>query len=232
MSILPILVSPVGGVSLDPVLHTVENGNNATFTCSPSGGPNNMIAWIRSIDSNILNENQLQTLTSQRPVNVSAVLSVLTPIATGDTLSLSSINATQNGGEYLCIVVNEAGADVNSTLLYVRPAITVQPQTIQTLANVSVFISCLADSFPPPFYMWEKLNTNTGNYDTVPGSNNSVLAFTSIDYENNGVYRCIARAYGIIESATSANSVINGKSVMYCSCIKALYFVHFSVSIW
>ena len=164
-----------------------------------------MIAWIRSF-----NESQLQALISQQPVNVSAVLSVLSPIATDGTLSLSSINATQDGGGYLCVVFNEAGADVKSTVVYVRPAITVQPQTIQTSANESVSISCLADSFPAPFYMWEKLNTNTGNYETVPGSNNSVLAFTSIDYEDNGVYRCIASTDGISENATSTSALIAG----------------------
>ena len=202
-----ISVSPNGSVIVDPILRIVDNGSNTTFTCSARGGPNNTYAWIRSF-----NESQLQTLISQRPVDVSAALSVLSPIAIGGTLSISSINATQDGGGYICVVVNEAGADANSTLLYVRPAITVQPQTIQTLANVSVSISCLADSFPAPFYMWEKLNLNTENYETVPGSNNSVLAFTSIDYEDNGVYRCIARADGIVENATSANSIINGKS--------------------
>ena len=222
-----ISVSPNGSVSVDPILRIVDNGSDTTFTCSARGGPNNTIAWIRSF-----NESQLQTLISQRPVNVSAVLNVLSPImSTGGTLSLSSINATQDGGGYLCVVVNEAGADANSTLLYVRPAITIQPQTIQTLANVSVSISCLADSFPPPFYMWEKLNTSTGNYETVPGSNNSVLEFTSIDYEDNGVYRCIAGADGIVENATSDNAVINGKS--YTVHISSfLLFVYFSVSVW
>ena len=219
-----ISVSPNGSVSVDPILRIVDNGSDTTFTCSARGGPNNTIAWIRSF-----NESQLQALISQRPVNVSAVLNVLSPIAIGDTLSISTINATQDGGGYLCVVVNEAGADINSTVLYVRPAITLQPQTVQTLANVSVSISCLADSFPPPFYMWEKFNTNTGSYETVPGSNNSVLAFTSIDYEDNGVYRCIARTDGIIENATSDNAVINGKSY---TVHVSLLFVYFSVSSW
>ena len=222
-----ISVSPNGSVSVDPILRIVDNGSDTTFTCSARGGPNNTIAWIRSF-----NESQLQALISQRPVNVSAVLNELSPITTGDTLSRSSINATQDGGGYICVVVNEAGADANSTLLYVRPAITIQPQTIQTLANVSVSISCLADSFPAPFYMWEKLNTSTGNYETVPGSNNSVLAFTSIDYEDNGVYRCIARADGIVENATSDNAVINGKSYTLFMYQSFLLFVYFSVSAW
>ena len=202
-----------------------NNGSDVTFTCSAQGGPNNTFVWVRSDE--LSNLRGISQLLIREPFPLQDVINTLSNIAieTGPTFSITSVNASQNGGEYLCIVVNEAGADVNSTLLYVRPAITVQPQTIQTLANVSVFISCLADSFPRPFYMWEKLNTNTGNYDRVPGSNSIVLAFTSIDYEDNGVYRCIARTNGIVENATSDNAVINGKS--HCSCIKALYFCTF-----
>ena len=205
-----ISVSPNGSVSVDPTLRIVDNGSDTTFTCSARGGPNNTIAWIRSVD--ILSNNQFQTLTSQQPVNVSAVISVLSPIATGGTLSLSSINATQNGGGYICVVVNEAGTGSNSTAtLYVRPVIVEDPMEQYVNNGDSVDISCRADSFPAPNYQWEYMNRTTGTFEALEGQTSSVLSFTSIEFDQYGRYRCVATANGIVENAISVPALITGK---------------------
>ena len=212
MLILPILVSPVGGVSVDPVFHTVDNGSNATFTCSVRGGPNNMIAWIRSIDSNILNDTVLQTEIRQIPVDTNAVVSIVSPFIfqNGSTLTISSINATQNGGGYICVVVNEAGGAFDSiATLYVSPEIIAQPQSIQTTFGKTVTLTCLADSFPPPIYTWKKLNTTIEKFEIFPGPDSSMLTFTSINLDDIGVYRCIVMTKKN-ETAISSNATISG----------------------
>ena len=206
-------MSPNGSVSVDPILQIVDNGSDTTFTCSARGGPNNMIAWIRSAD--ILSDNQFQTLTSQRPVDVSAVLSVLSPIANGGTLSLSSINATQNGGGYICVIVNEAGADSNSTAtLYVRPVIVQDPMEQYVNNGDSVNISCRADSFPAPNYQWEFMNRTTGTFEALEGQTSSVLSFTTIEFDQYGRYRCVATANGIVENATSTSALVTSKCII------------------
>ena len=205
-----ISVSPNGSVSVDPKLRIVDNGSDTTFTCSARGGPNNMIAWVRTFD-----ESQLQTLISQRPVNVSAVLSVLSPIATGDTLSLSSISATQNGGGYICVVVNEAGTGSSSTSnLYVHPKITTQPMNQYVRRGDNVTLTCIADSFPAPAYQWEFFNTTLGRFIPLPADvrdTNSVLAIGDVQYQDFGTFRCNVTMQIINETITSNEAVVTSK---------------------
>ena len=212
MSILPILVSPVGGVSVDPVFRTVDNGSNATFTCSVRGGPNNMIAWIRSVHSNILNNTVLQSEISQIPVDTNAVVSIVLPfiIQNGSTLTISSINATQNGGEYLCVVVNEAGAESNSTSLYVRPSITTQPMDQYINEQERVTLTCIADSFPAPTYQWQRMNVTTKEFEDLSGETNTTYIITDVKHEDFGRYRCLVTTPTINVTINSTVAFITG----------------------
>ena len=208
-----ISVSPNGSVIVDPIQRIVDNGSDTTFTYSARGDPNNTFAWIRSVD--ILSDNQFQALTSQRPVNVSAVLSVLSPITTGDTLSLSSINATQDGGGYICVVVNEAGAGSSSTAnLYVRPTITTQPINQYVRQGDNVTLTCIADSFPAPAYQWEFFNTTLERFIPIPAEvsgANPVLAIGEVEYQGFGTFRCNVTTEIINETITSNEAVVTSK---------------------
>ena len=200
-----------GSVIIDPDFIIVDNGSSITFTCSARGGPNNTYVWVRSMDLDQLLQpgSNLLTLVMTFPLSVSDILDELSNITltTGMSFSISSINATQNGGQYSCIVINEAGIDGNTTTLYVRPKIIQQPETVFTEANVSVSLTCLADSYPRPQYHWQKLNMMTDQFEFVMNANKSILSFPSVNYEDYGVYRCVAYAEGII---TSDTAVING----------------------
>ena len=215
MSLSP-LVSANGSVIIDPDFIIVDNGSSITFTCSARGGPNNTIVWVRSMNLDQLLQpgSNLLTLIMTSPLSVSDVLNELSNITltTGVSFSISSINATQNGGQYSCVVINEAGIDANTTTLYVRPDIIQQPETVFTEANVSVSLTCLADSYPRPQYRWQKLNMMNDQFEFVMNANESTLSFPSVNYEDYGVYRCVANAEGIVENATSDNAVINGMS--------------------
>ena len=226
------LVSPVGGVSVDPVLHTVDNGSNATFTCSVRGGPNNMIAWIRSVHSNILNNTVLLSEISRIPVDTNAVVSIVSPfiIQNGSTLTISSINATQNGGEYLCVVVNEAGAESNSTSLYVRPLITTQPmdQYVNDVQEDSVTLTCIADSFPAPTYQWQRMNATTEEFEDLSGETNTTYIITDVEHEDFGRYRCLVTTPTINVTINSTVALITGIYLI----ILYYYLFHFSISSW
>ena len=207
-------MSANGSVTIDPDFIIVDNGSNITFTCSARGGPNNTYVWVRSMDLDQLYQSgsSLLMLLMTSPLSVSDVLYELSNITltTGVSFSISSINATQNGGQYSCVVINEAGVDINTTTLYIRPEIIQQPETVFTEANVSVSLTCLADSHPRPQYSWQKLNMTNGQFEFIMNANESTLSFPSMNYEDYGIYRCVVNAEGIIENATSDNAVING----------------------
>ena len=44
-----------------------------------------------------------------------------------ETLTISTINATEDGGSYECVVINDAGFGVAIANLYVRPIIVEDP---------------------------------------------------------------------------------------------------------
>ena len=207
-------MSANGSVTIDPDFIIVDNGSNITFTCSARGGPNNAYVWVRSTDLDQLFQSgsSLLMLLMTSPLSVSDVLYELSNITltTGVSFSISSINATQNGGQYSCVVINKAGVDINTTTLYVRPEIIQQPETVFTEANVSVSLTCLADSHLRPQYRWQKLNMMNAQFEFFMNANESTLSFPSVNYEDYGVYRCVVNAEGIIENATSDNAVING----------------------
>ena len=71
-----------------------------------------------------------------------------------DEYVIDSVNATENGGTYTCVVVNVAGYDSDEVELFVQPTITRQPESVLTLAGGNVSLSCEADSFPAPSYSW------------------------------------------------------------------------------
>ena len=201
------VVSPNGTIQVNPLTQTSQNGSDVNFTCSAGGGPNNTFVWIRFVD--VLNANE--ALISQQPINVSAVLSVLSPITTGDTLSLSSINATQDGGGYICVVVNKAGTGSSSTAnLYVRPEITTQPVNQYVRAGDSVTLTCIADSFPVPTYQWQRMNMS-GQFDDLSGETATTYTIANVVHGNFGRYRFVVTTPTINEVIYSSVALITGK---------------------
>ena len=201
---------------------TVDNGSNVTFNCSALGGPNNTFIWVRSDELDEIFESYIQPLLSTTPVDVSNIISELSDIIleNGTILFIESINATLNGGSYECVVINEAGLGRNDTTLYVTPVITQQPMDVETLANLTVTLTCIADSFPAPVYQWE-MNRTSGEFEQIDGETNTTLVFDSIDYEQYGTYRCVVNTPVIEASVTSNSAVITG--MWYCG------YIHYTI---
>jgi hemicentin len=198
-------ISPETSVSIDPALEIVSNGSDITFTCTADGGPNNTFFWTRTNDSSIV------AAQNNPPLNISQILSSFSSVIISDdtTLDLTSINATEDGGVYYCIVANEAGVGVNQTLLYVQPAITQQPVDQYVLSTDRFNLSCVADSFPPPKYQWEQMIS--GEFQELLNETNNFLEFDPVGFDGFGRYRCIASADGIEQNDTSMPALITGK---------------------
>ena len=204
------IVSPEGSTSIDPDFIIVDNGSDFTFTCSAQGGPNNMFIWTR--ENGIDNFNISKSFHSF-PLNVTEVLDIIANeiITYGNNLTISSINATQDGGGYDCLVINEAGAEQNTSILYVGPVITEQPDDQYVDDGETITLSCRADSFPAPKYQWEMMNRATKMFEPIENATDTTFTISSISYNDYGKYRCVATAYGIAENATSEPALITGK---------------------
>ena len=204
-------MSTNGSVTIDPDFITVDNGSNITFTCSARGGPNNTFLWFRTADIN--NALASSNLLTQSPLPVNQLIMELSNItlATRTVFTITSVNATENGGFYDCYVFNEAGYENNSTTLYVRPVITEQPIGRFVDVEETVSLSCRADSFPAPEYQWEMMNRTTKMFEPIENATDSTFTISSISYNDYGNYRCVATANGIAENATSEPALITGK---------------------
>ena len=142
-----------------------------------------MFQWIAGGD----------TLTTGRDVSISdgSRLSVL---------NISNVNATEDGGEYRCVVSNAAGNNSDNATLNVRPVITVQPiETLLTSNGSSEQLVCIADAFPAPEYRWEEITDDSA---TVVSDTNT-LSFSPVMFGDEGTYQCVAMSQGVEVNSTS-----------------------------
>ena len=189
-------MSPLGSILVSPANATVDNGGNTTFTCTANGGPVNTIYWVRASTSSGLGSGNLQQL-----INVSS----------DPTLTISSINATVDGGNYMCVVVNQAGQETANVTLYVRPLIVEQPRNQLTSQGSTITLSCRADSFPSPRYEWEKFNTTSQEFELLTGEFARTLEFNPVEFDDFGEYRCVATAPIIDAEDISSNATVTGE---------------------
>lgn len=115
-------------------------------------------------------------------------------------VNIASVQYT-HGGLYLCTANNSVGNITATTLLLIRPV--VQPRGVLTRNGSNAILICLAQSFPEPSYVWEKLQDG-GDNDIIPdvfgfasGSGENMMAiqpflkFEPVHYGDAGVYRCV-----------------------------------------
>ena len=149
------------------------------------------------------------------PLNVSQFLYNLNNITSDYFLSFTVSGGAADGGYYTCIVVNEAGYDTDNVTLYVSPVIILNPTDQYAHPGDTVTISCLADSFPPPTYQWQVLNTDTNMYEEIPGATMNSFTIEDIDYDQFGMYRCCVTTPTINERIYSEPALITGKLLIY-----------------
>ena len=152
------------------------SNSQVKFTCTTGGGPNNTIQWL-------LNDLPLYDTTPELTISPSNDTN-------SSILSISSINATQHGGIYTCLVFNTAGNSSNTTTLNVRPIILIQPVSqIFTSNGSNEQLVCQAEAFPSPTYTWIRLDD-----DDDPSVTTSVLNFAPVMFGDKGTYQCIVNS--------------------------------------
>ena len=210
------VVSPESSVVAGVDNANTTNGSSVTFACSADGGPDNVFVWIMVADS-----VDLGSISLSPPLNLSEVVELLQSTysvlqqSSDDEHVIDSVNATENGGTYACVVVNVAGFDSDEVELLVQPTITRQPLSVLTFVGENISLSCEADSFPPPSYSWFR-QTEEGvvvivNEDpprlTLNNSSRD-LFFYGVEYSDAGFYFC--RASSSSGNADSRSATITG----------------------
>ncbi len=82
-------VSPESSVTVVPSTSNSHEGDTLVFSCSANGGPGNVYSWIRLSDSTTV----------------------------GNTSNLTLTVSATDGGQYRCVVSNQAGNDSAATSL-------------------------------------------------------------------------------------------------------------------
>ena len=210
--VYPFAVSPEFSVMAVVDDFNTTNGSSVSFTCFALGGPDNVFVWMLT-DS----FTDIENTSVLPPLNVSEVVGFLQdtyPVLQQSNHSeyvIDSVSATEDGGTYTCVVVNVAGLDSDEVELLVQPIITRQPENVLTSNGRIIFLSCEADSFPPPTYFWfletteqEVLVTEDAPRVTIDNDDKS-LNFMGIDYSDGGFYFC---------RAISLSGYVDSKRVM------------------
>ena len=127
----------------------------------------------------------------------------------GQELVLENVNAS-HGGSYDCVVINDAGFEVVSTIVYIRPYfIEENVKNVYTETMVPVTLTCGAESFPDSTFQWEKMNSS-GYFQEISGETNSTLVFSSVGYNDFGNYQCVARTSVLDITLISNTSTLHG----------------------
>ena len=191
------VVSTEGSVMVMPVDHVFTRGENITLTCISMGGPGNIYQW----------EKDGETIT------------------TDNVLTLMHINAS-SGGIYTCTVSNLAGNDSATTTLYVAPYFIIHPENVETTNSTEVNITCLAESFPDPEYVWMKDgDSDLVREDVVTVNMPNSLGFRPVLFGDEGMYTCMAfiTIDTVVHNESSDTAVLTGNiCTMYILIYKLL----------
>ncbi|XP_073812140.1 Down syndrome cell adhesion molecule 1 isoform X15 [Musca autumnalis] len=176
---------------IDPPTQTVDFGRPAVFTCQYSGNPIKTISWLK--DGKAIGHSD--------PV-----------------LRIESVKK-EDKGMYQCFVRNdqesaEASAELKLGGRFDPPVIRQAFQEETMEPGPSVFLKCVAGGNPTPEISWEldgkKIANNdryqVGQYVTVNGDVVSYLNITSVQSNDGGLYKCMAKSkVGIAEHSAKLN---------------------------
>ena len=186
-----VTISPKGSVMIQPQNATFNYEDEVNLTCTCQGGPNNTFIWLLNGSSIISDTNSYSIISTE-------FLSILV---------INRITAPDHGGLYRCIAQNIAGDGGDTTYVYISPRFLIHP--VQTLAVNGTIqnLTCEAESFPVPQYMWYKHVQNGETSDVGP--NDHLLPFKPIIFSNAGVYQCTATSNSI--TIYSNNATLYGE---------------------
>ena len=112
-----------------------------------------------------------------------------------ESLEIMSLAAPANGGEYVCVVLNDAGIDTSTSTLNVPIEFVAHPQSMNTTVGEQFNLTCLAEAFPYPTLQWQKMNRSSGLFEGIVDEVMNYLVFNPVQHSHFGMYRCIGNNY-------------------------------------
>lgn len=174
---------------------TESRGNGTTFTCSAVGNGTLTIIWRLPNGEKV---DTGQDMTDEWSVNSSLTIEDIT---------------VEDGGSYVCIVMNEAGETEATAVLFVTLYISGEQVGLNTISGSVENITCMIEGYPI-IYQWEKIDFATGDDDMTDSyslvSVERVLQFNPVEFGDEGVYRCVGHS-GMGDSLTSDEITITSE---------------------
>ena len=186
-----VTISPKGSVMVQPQNATFDYEDEVNLTCTCQGGPNNTFIWLLNASFIISGTNSYTIISTEF----------------SSILMINRITAPDHGGLYQCITKNIAGNGSDTSYVYISPRFLIHP--VQTLAVNGVInnLTCEAESFPVPQYMWYKHEKIERSFDVGP--NDYLFPFNPIVFSDAGIYQCIATSKSI--TIYSNNATLYGE---------------------
>ena len=142
-------------------------------------------------------------------------------VSNSRSLTIMDIDATEHGGEYECIVINDAGVGRAAAILYVEPYFTLQPVDVFANHGETATFTCKAESFPHPSYQWQKWQGSM--FMDIANETDMTLTINDGSY---GEYRCMVMSVilGKLHIINSGQVTLHGKST-HCNDLKYLQWL-------
>ena len=107
-------------------------------------------------------------------------------VGISQTLMINDI-AASSGGEYTCIVINDAGTGLSTSDLYVEPYFIEEPSDVELNYADRLVLSCDTEFT----LQWQKFDEVDGQFVDLMEENETKLIFENALLENSGEYRCL-----------------------------------------
>ena len=138
---------------IQPQNATFDYEDEVSLTCTCQGGPKNTFTWLLN-GSSIISGTNSYTISSTEFSSI---------------LIISYITAADHGGLYHCIVQNIADNGSDTTYVFISPRFKIHPVQTLSVSGMIKILTCEAESFPVPQYMWHKHKEGGRSFDVGAG---------------------------------------------------------------
>jgi hypothetical protein len=183
-------VQSAPSVTTSPKSTTVKAGQNVTLTAAATGNPAPTVQWQVSADGGTTYSNIAG--------------------ATGTTLTLSALTASQNGYKYRAVFTNSvASATTSAATLTVQfaPIVTTNPSSQTVTAGQSVTFTAAATGNPTVTVQWQVSTDGGVTFTNISGATGTSYTLVKTTALQNG-YRYRAVFSNILGSATTAAAIL------------------------
>ena len=217
------VVSPEGLVSVDPDHHVAVQDEDVQFLCDSGNVPDtwDSYLWVINASHYLCDSSDCSQQQTYPDLKSNEHISCVIPwnsccfffaglveavnngdldisVSTSRNLDILDVDASEDGGEYDCIVSNEVGIGRATAILYVEPYFTLQPADAAVSEGASATLTCMAESFPYPTYKWQKLQGSM----FVDVADETDTLTVHVGNDSCEVYRCVATT--VILGSTSS----------------------------